>query len=118
MPVDIGLPSTAIRDFAYRYPEILSAVISDRNVGCLFNILWVDHAGKAIEAYKKAYKGMKDMLCQKPVVTWVYSSATAHVDKMRRRMQDLAVPLFPDPETSIRALGMALKFKNLAVRSS
>jgi len=117
IPVDIGPPAAAIRDFSSRYPEIFNAVLDDQNVDCLFNILWVDPVGALIEAYETAFKRMKEV-CRKPVVTWLYGPDRARVDEMRDRMERLGFPVFPDPETSIRALGMALTFKNLGGRSS
>jgi len=117
IPVDIGPPAAAIRDFSSRYPEIFNAVLDDQNVDCLFNILWVDPVGALIEAYETAFKRMKEV-CRKPVVTWLYGPDRARVDEMREHLEGLDFPVFPDPETSIRALGMALTFKNLGGRSS
>jgi acyl-CoA synthetase (NDP forming) len=116
IPVDIGPPAAAVRDFYSRYPEIFSAVLADDNVDCLLNILWVDPIGGLIEDYETAFKRMKEV-CRKPVVTWLYGPDRARIDEMRERMEGLGFPVFPDPETSIRALGMALSFKNLAGRS-
>lgn len=115
IPVDIGPPAAAIRDLPSRYPEIFSAVMADENVDCLLNILWVDNAGRLVEPYENAYKRIKDMY-RKPMVTWLYGPNMAYVDEMRQRMEELGFPVFQDPETSIRALGLALKFKNLTLR--
>lgn len=116
IPVDIGPPAAAIKDFPSRYPEIFNAVMADENVDCLFNILWVDHVGGLVEAYEKVYKLIRDTY-RKPMVTWLYGPNTAGVDEMRQRMEELGFPVFPDPETSIRALGMALRFKNFTERN-
>jgi len=115
--VDIGPPAAAIRNFPSQYPEIFHAVATDEQVDCLFNILWVDPVGGLIEAYEAAFVRMKEV-CRKPVVTWLYGPDRARVDEMRERLEGLGFPVFPDPETSVRALGMALIFKNLAGRSS
>lgn len=112
VPVDIGPPAAAIKDFPSRYPEIFNAVMADEHVDCLFNILWVDHVGRLVEPYEKVYKGIKDMY-RKPMVTWLYGPNVAYVDELRQRMEELGFPVFPDPESSIRALGMALRFRNL-----
>lgn len=117
IPVDIGPPAAAIRDFPSRYPEIFSAVVADENVDCLLNILWIDHEGRLLEAYEKVYKRIKDMY-RKPVVTWLYGPNPRLVAEMRQRLEDLGFPVFRDPETSIRALGMALKFRNFTGRST
>jgi acyl-CoA synthetase (NDP forming) len=117
VPVDIGPPAAAIRDFSSRYPEIFHTVLADQQVDCLFNILWVDPVGGLIEAYETAFKRMKGAY-RKPVATWLYGPNRAFVHEMRERMEGLGFPVFPEPEAAIRALGMALAFKNLAGRTS
>ncbi|MBW2311324.1 MAG: CoA-binding protein [Deltaproteobacteria bacterium] len=116
IPVDIGPPAAAIKDFPSRYPEIFNAVMADEHVDCLFNILWVDHIGRLVDLYETVYKQIKDTY-QKPMVTWLYGPNMAYVDELRQRMEELGFPVFPDPETSIRALGMALRFRNLTPRN-
>ncbi len=116
-PVDIGPPAAAIRNFPSHYPKIFRSVLADEQVDCLFNILWVDHAGELIETYETAFKRMKEV-CRKPVVTWLYGPDRARIDNMRERLEELGFPVFQDPETCIRALGMALTFKNLTGHSS
>jgi acyl-CoA synthetase (NDP forming) len=114
--VDIGPPAAALRDFPSRYPEIFGAVIADENVDCLFNILWVDPVGRLIEAYGEVYKWIRAKN-RKPVVTWLYGPRIKSIDLLRQRLEDLGFPVFKDPETSVRALGTALKFKNLTKRN-
>jgi acyl-CoA synthetase (NDP forming) len=117
IPVDIGPPAAAIKDFPSRYPEIFNAVMADENVDCLFNILWVDHGGRLVEAYEKVYTLIRDTY-RKPMVTWLYGPNPRVVAELRKRMEELNFPVFRGPETSIRALGMALRFKNLTDRST
>jgi acetate---CoA ligase (ADP-forming) len=117
IPVDIGPPAAAIRNFPSHYPEIFRSVLADEQVDCLFTILWVDHAGELIETYETAFERMKEV-CRKPVVTWLYGADRARIDNMRERLEELGFPVFQDPETCIRALGIALTFKNLTGHSS
>jgi acyl-CoA synthetase (NDP forming) len=116
IPVDVGPPAAAIRDFPSLYPEIFSAVMADENVDCLFNILWADPVGKLVEAYEGAFKRIRGKYL-KPMVTWLYGPNRASVENLRQHMEELGFPVFRDPETSIRALGMALKFRNLTQRN-
>jgi hypothetical protein len=53
---------------------------------------------------------------QKPLVTWLYGPNPRLLDEMRQRMEALNFPVFRSPEASMRALGMALKFRNLNQR--
>jgi acetyltransferase len=117
MPVDLGPPAASIRDFSSRYPEIFDAVMADENVDCLFNILWLDPVGRLVDAYEAAYKRIRERF-RKPMATWLYGCSRARVEEMRQRMEALGFPVFPDPETSIRALGMTWRFRNLIRRGS
>jgi acyl-CoA synthetase (NDP forming) len=115
IPVDIGPPAAAIKDFPSRYPEIFNAVMADENVDCLFNILWVDPVGKLVEAYEKVYELIRGKY-RKPIATWLYGPNPRVVAELRQQMEELNFPVFSGPETSIRALGMALRFRNLTQR--
>jgi len=116
IPVDIGPPAAAIKDFPSRYPEIFNAVMADENVDCLFNIIWVDHVGRSVEEYETVYKLIRDKY-RKPIATWLYGPNPCVVAELRQRMEELNFPVFSGPETSIRALGMALRFRNLTQRN-
>jgi len=117
IPVDLGPPAASLRDFPSRYPEIFKAVMADSNVDCLFNIQWVDPVGELDETYERVYKEMRETF-RKPVATWLYGPDKQRIDDMRQRMERLGFPVFPDPETSIRALGLALRYRNLTSRAS
>jgi len=116
MPVDLGPPAASLRNFSSRYPEIFKAVMADANIDCLFNIQWVDPIGELDEAYENAYKEIRAMF-RKPMATWLYGPHKQRIDEMRQRMERLGFPVFPDPETSIRALGLALRYRNLTNRA-
>ena len=115
IPVDIGPPAAAVKNFPSQYPEIFSAVMADENVDCLFAILWVDYAGGLVKPYEMVYKQLKGKH-HKPLVTWLYGPNPRVVAEMRQRMEELGFPVFHSPETSMRALGMALRFQNLTHR--
>jgi acyl-CoA synthetase (NDP forming) len=116
IPVDIGPPAAAIKDFPSRYPEIFDAVMADENVDCLFTILWVDYFGRLVDSYEAVYKLIRGKY-QKPLVTLLYGPNPRVVAEIRQRIEKLNFPVFRSPETSIRALGMALRFRNLTQRN-
>jgi acyl-CoA synthetase (NDP forming) len=115
VPVDVGPPAAAISNFPSLYPEIFTAIMADENVDCLFNILWADPVGRLGEAYEEVFKLIGDKY-QKPVVTWLYGPNRTSVHALGQRIEKLGFPIFREPETSVRALGMALKFNNLTQR--
>ena len=115
IPVDIGPPSVAIKDFYALYPEILNAVMSDENVDSLFNVLWVDVKGKMIKAYVESYEQLKGHF-QKPLVTWIGGPDSSIIAELTQRLEELGFPVFRDLETSIKALAMALRFTNIKKR--
>jgi len=116
IPIDIGPPSVTIKDFLSHYPKIINAVIADENVDGLFNILWVDHVGRYVEVHETVYRQIRGKH-QKPILTWLYSPNQYMIAEMKQRMEELKYPVFSDLETSIRALGMALRFRNLTQRN-
>ncbi|MFW6148109.1 MAG: acetate--CoA ligase family protein, partial [Thermodesulfobacteriota bacterium] len=116
IPVDLGPPAASLRDFPSRYPEIFSAVMADPHVDCLFNIQWVDPVGELDEAYEMVYKGIRERY-RKPVATWLYGPDKQRIDEMKQRMERLGFPVFPDPETSVRALGLAWRYKKIISRA-
>jgi acyl-CoA synthetase (NDP forming) len=116
IPVDIGPPAAAIKDFPLRYPEIFDAVMADENVDCLFAILWVDYAGRLVDSYDSVYKLIRGKY-RKPLVTWLYGPNPRMVAEMTQRMEELNFPVFRSPETSMKALGMTLRFRHLTQRN-
>jgi len=111
VPVDTGPPAAAIKDFADLYPKIFHTVIADENVDSLFTILWVDPDGKQAEAYVEVYKQLRGRY-SKPLVAWLYGPNTASVAKVTQRLEEIGFPVFRDPETAMRALGLSFKFSN------
>lgn len=109
MPVDIGPMMAAVKNAFALYPKILNAIMADDNVDALFNVLWANPAGNIIEYYIEAYEAIKDRY-QKPVVTWVYGPNSSARDNLAAHLEDMGFPVFKEPETSIKALGLALRY--------
>jgi len=106
MPVDIGPVMAAVKEAFDRYPKILDAVMSDKNVNALFNVLWANYTGDIIERYIEAYEGIKNRY-RKPVVTWIYGPSAQSTSELAGRLEDRGFPVFTRPETAIKALGLA-----------
>ena len=104
-PVDLGPMIPTVKDFGAFYSRILKAVLADDNVDSLFNVVWADALGKNTGAYLEAYEEMK-AYARKPVVTWVYGPDASNTRKMSRNIEDLGFPVFREPETCIKAIGM------------
>ncbi len=115
MPVDIGPMAPVVKDFLSLYPKVLKSVMADKNVEALFNVLWADSAGMNIESYVKAYEEVKDRY-QKPLVSWVYGPDKRLVRETSRRLEGLGFPVFSDPETSIKAMGLAFQYAQVKRR--
>jgi acetyltransferase len=112
MPVDIGPMAPVVKDFLSLYPKILESVMADENVDALFNVLWADATGMSIESYIKAYEGVKGQY-QKPLVSWVYGPDKGLVRDIAERVENLGFPVFSNPETAIKAMGLALRYARI-----
>lgn len=115
MPVDIGPMAPVTKDFLALYPKILRAVMADKNVDALFNVLWMDATGKSTSAYIEAYEEVKGRY-SKPLVSWIYGPNRRLVAELTERLEDLEFPVFSDPETSIKAMGLALRYAQMKGR--
>jgi acyl-CoA synthetase (NDP forming) len=115
MPVDIGPMAPVVKDYLTLYPEVIESVMADDNVDALFNVLWADSTGMSIDAYVKAYEEVKDRY-QKPLVSWVYGPDKRLVSETSKRLEDLRFPVFSDPETCIKAMGLAFQYAQVKRR--
>jgi acyl-CoA synthetase (NDP forming) len=112
MPVDIGPMAPVVKDFLSLYPKILKSVMADENVDALFNVLWADSTGMHTESYIKAYEEVKGDT-QKPLVSWVYGPDKGLVRDIAERLEYLGFPVFSDPETAIKAMGLAFRYTRI-----
>jgi acyl-CoA synthetase (NDP forming) len=110
MPVDIGPAMAAVKEAFDRYSDILGGVMEDSNVDALFNVLWANPSGSIIGRYEEAYEAVRNRL-RKPLVTWVYGPNAVRAMELRERLEDMGFPVFDKPETAIRALGLASRYK-------
>ena len=109
VPVDIGPMIPSVKDFSTVYKKILTAVINDENVDCLFNVIWADAKGKNTKAYIEGYEALKEK-GHKPVATWVYGPDINMTRDVTKRLEELGFPVFVEPERCIKALGLAFRY--------
>lgn len=112
MPLDIGPMMAAVKDAFSLYPNILEAVMADANVDCLLSIPWANPVGNIMENYMRAYETVRGRY-DKPLVTWVYGPDSAAVREFSMGLEDLGFPVFREPETCVKALGLALRYANM-----
>lgn len=112
MPVDIGPMMAAVKDAFSLYPKILDAVMADENVDCLLSIPWANPAGNIIENYMKAYETVRGRYA-KPLVTWVYGPDSGVAREFSVGLEDMGFPVFREPETCVKALGLALRYARM-----
>ncbi len=110
-PVDLGPLIPTVKDFSVFYSRILKAVLADENVDSLFNVVWADALGKNTSAYLEAYEELKEY-ARKPVVTWVYGPSSAITSEMAKKIEDFGFPVFREPETCIKAIGLLTRYAN------
>ena len=109
VPVDLGPVMAAVRDFFPLYPKVLGAVMADENVHALFNILWTGVGAENTGYFLEAYKALKGK-GEKPIATWVYGPEMRRNRALTGDLEELGFPVFPEPETCIKALGFSFQF--------
>ncbi len=113
-PVDIGPMAPAVPDFLTAFPGILEAVIGDDQVDALLMVIWADPTGNNTEAYLEAYDRLS-RAHQKPVATWIYGPELSMARDLANRLEAMGYPVFSDPETAVKALGLAFRYSQVKV---
>lgn len=107
--VDIGPPMAVINNYMDIYSRILTTVLEDDTMDCLFNVIWTSPFESFVEEYLKFYEEIKGKY-QKTIATWIYGPSVPLIKEMSSRMEDLGFPVFPDLEMAIKALGIAYQY--------
>ena len=98
-----------VKNYMDIYSKILKAILEDDTMDCLFNVIWTGPFKSFAEEYLKLYKKIKGKY-QRTIATWIYGPSVPLVQEMSSRMEDLGFPVFPDVETSMKALGIAYQY--------
>jgi len=104
--VDMGPPMAAFGNYMDVYSKILTAVLEDNTIDCLFNVIWASPFQSFMEEYLKFYAKIAGKH-QTTIATWIYGPSIPLVQEMSSRMEDCGFPVFSDPETAMKALGIA-----------
>jgi acyl-CoA synthetase (NDP forming) len=107
--VDIGPPMAVFDNYMDIYSKILKTVLEDDTMDCLFNVIWTSPFKSFVEEYLKFYKKIKRKY-QRTIATWIYGPSVPLVREMSSRMEDFGFPVFSDPETAMKALGIAYQY--------
>jgi acyl-CoA synthetase (NDP forming) len=116
MPVDIGPAMAAVKEAFDRYPDILGAVMEDANTDVLFNVLFANPSEGIIERYVEAYEAARDR-SRKPLATWIYGPDAVTIMELGERIEDMGFPVFDRPESAIKALGLAYRYRKFKERA-
>ncbi|MGQ9636940.1 MAG: acetate--CoA ligase family protein [Thermodesulfobacteriota bacterium] len=107
--IDIGPPMAALKDYFSIYPKIIEAILRDKNIDCLFNVIWTGPSEEFVEEYIKIYYRLRE-INEKTIATWVYGPRVSLVQKMTFHLEDLGFPVFKDLEMAIKALALASRY--------
>ena len=108
-PVDLGPMIPTVKDFGVFYSRILRAVLADDNVDSLFNVVWADALGKNTGAYLDAYEEMKSVCPETRGNLGLRTQCGEH-GGMAKKLEDFGFPVFREPETCIKAIGMLTRY--------
>ncbi len=107
--VDMGPPMAVMNNYMEAYSEILRTVLEDETLDCLFNVIWTSPFESFVEEYLKFYESVKGKY-PKTIATWIYGPSMRLIKEMSCQMEDLGFPVFSEPETAIKALGIAYQY--------
>jgi acetate---CoA ligase (ADP-forming) len=107
--VDMGPPMAAFDNYMDIYSKILTTVLEDDTIDCLFNVLWTSPFQSFVDEYLRFYGEIKGNF-QKTIATWIYGPSIPLVHEMSSHMEDFGFPVFSDPETAMKALGIAYQY--------
>jgi acetyltransferase len=109
VPVDMGPVMAAVRDFFPSYPKVLEAIMADDNIHALFNVIWTGVGPDNVGYYLEAYRALRERT-EKPIATWVYGPQKSWNRKLAGELEALGFPVFHEPETCIKALGLSCRY--------
>jgi len=112
MPVDMGPMMAALKDAFDQYPRILEIVLGDPNIHALFSVLWASPKREILGRYIEAYELVKERF-DKPVATWIYGPDPQLIAELRSQIEEMGFPVFEEPETCIKAIGLAVKYTRI-----
>lgn len=110
LPVNVGPLPGAVRDFFSVYPEILKSLVADDRVDCVLSVLWADPSGEAtVKIYTELYHELR-LASEKPIATWIHGPDNAITEELANRLEKMGFPVFSDPATAIKVVGVAFRF--------
>lgn len=113
--IDLGPPMAAVKDYVSIYPKVMETVLKDKNIDCLFNVVWTGPTQPFAEEYIRIYRYLKE-INQKTIATWIYGPRLSLIQELTLRFEEIGFPVFTDLEMAIKALGLTYRY-SLSKRS-
>jgi len=112
-PIDWGIPLAYMPNkWFHFYQQALETLLSDDNIDCIANVIWVDSFGSLIDGYAKFAGELKGKLT-KPIATWIYGSSLSRIAELSHCLESLGFPVYHDHETAAKALGVMFKYSTM-----
>jgi acyl-CoA synthetase (NDP forming) len=110
-PVDLGpgLPAYQVPGgVAARFPAMIEAILEDDNVDCLAMACPWGIRGKISDVFGSIVKRST-----KTIVVWVAGPSLAIAEEMNRDFEVLGLPTYPDGDSAIKALSVAVRYSRI-----
>jgi acetyltransferase len=110
-PVDLGpgLPAYQVPGgVASRFPAMVEAILDDENVDCLAMACPWGVRGKIPEVFGSLVKRNT-----KTVAVWAAGPSLAISQEMNRDFEAIGLPTYPDGDTAIKALSVAVRYAHI-----
>jgi len=115
-PVDLGpgLPAYQVAGgIASRFPAMIEAILDDENVDCLAMACPWGVRGKITEVFGAMVKRNT-----KTMAVWVAGPSLAIAEEMNRDFEVMGLPTYPDGDTAIKALSVAVRYSRIRAEFS
>jgi len=114
-PVDLGpgLPAYQVAGgIASRFPAMIEAILDDDNVDCLAMACPWGIRGKIPDVFGAIAKRNS-----KTMAVWVAGPSLAIAEEMNRDFEAIGLPTYPDGDSAIKALSVALRYSRIKADS-
>ena len=111
-PIDYGAPASYYGNWVPCFQGALDILLNDDNVDCISTVTGTDPFGAILEELTKIAEKLSGRTT-KPITTWIYGPIPAYVADASHRLENMGLPVYYDPETSVKALGIMYKYMKL-----
>jgi acyl-CoA synthetase (NDP forming) len=110
-PIDLGPPAPYYGPETWfsLCQETLDILLNDDNVDCVAMVIAADPFGASLQVNAKMVERLIGNL-SKPIAIWTYGPSLSHVAELSRGLENLGFPVYLEPETAVKALGVMYKY--------